>query len=224
VTSTGSILVVEDHELLAQTLTVALVAEGLDARAVACSSPAQLLADVDVARPALVLLDLDLGEGLGDGTCLIEPLVARGCAVLLVTACTDPVRIAVAVEAGAAGHVHKSCPLDELLADVREVLSGRSVLPDAVLLDLMSHLRRHRLDEESRLRPFARLSPREQQVLRALAEGQSVGAIAELWVVSPATVRSQVRGVLTKLGVGTQLAAVALARRSRWLDPGPSGQ
>jgi DNA-binding NarL/FixJ family response regulator len=47
-------------------------------------------------------------------------------------------------------------------------------------------------------------------------------AVAAGWVLSEATVRTQVRGVLTKLGVTTQLAAVALARRTGWLsDLGP---
>ena len=66
--------------------------------------------------------------------------------------------------------------------------------------------------------PFERLSSRETQVLQALADGRSVAEIARDWVVSEATVRTQVRAVLTKLGVTSQLAAVAAARRAGWLS------
>jgi DNA-binding NarL/FixJ family response regulator len=54
-------------------------------------------------------------------------------------------------------------------------------------------------------------------VLRELATGRGVGAIASSWCVSEATVRSQVRAVLTKLDVGSQLEAVAMAHGSGWL-------
>jgi len=53
-------------------------------------------------------------------------------------------------------------------------------------------------------------------VLDRLIDGEDARAIAVRWTVSEATVRSQIRGVLTKLGVGSQLAAVAVARRARW--------
>ena len=53
-------------------------------------------------------------------------------------------------------------------------------------------------------------------MLRSLGDGHSVAAIARRCYVAEATVRSQVRGVLTKLGVGSQLEAVALARRAGW--------
>ena len=68
--------------------------------------------------------------------------------------------------------------------------------------------------------PFDRLTSREQQVLHALADGRSVACIAEDWFVSEATVRSQVRGVLLKLGVSSQLEAVARATKAGWLNAG----
>ena len=55
-------------------------------------------------------------------------------------------------------------------------------------------------------------------MLHALAAGHSVGCIATAWFVSEATVRSQVRAILTKLGVSSQLEAVAAAHRQQWLE------
>ena len=61
-----------------------------------------------------------------------------------------------------------------------------------------------------------KLTARERQVLAALMEGKSCEVIADSWFVSLATVRTQIRAVLTKLGVGSQLAAISLAFRSGW--------
>lgn len=216
----SSVLIVEDHELLAETLRVALVAEGVAAELVRPESPQAILAAVAAVRPSLVLLDLDLGPQAGDGTALIGPIVASARAVLVVTGTTVRARIAAAVQAGASGYLLKSAPFDRLLSVVRDALAGRAVLSDAERFELLALLRNERADRLARLASFNRLTTREQQVLRALAEGLNVETIARRSVVSPATVRTQVRGILTKLEVGTQLAAVARARQSGWLDVG----
>lgn len=213
-------LLVEDHELLAQTLKVALASEGIATELVAPTSAQAVLSVVDKRRPSLVLLDLELGSPIGDGGALVRPIVTLGSAVLVVTGVTDLTRVAAAVEAGVVGYVAKSAPFDHLLEVIRESLAGRPVLGEAERFELLALLRRRRAGDETRLAPFRRLTPREKQVLRALAEGHSVEAIAQRWVVSSATVRTQVRGILTKLDVGTQLAAVARARQSGWLDTG----
>jgi len=64
--------------------------------------------------------------------------------------------------------------------------------------------------------PFEQLTGRERVVLGALMDGASAGEIAKASFVSMATVRSQIRSILEKLGVHSQVAAVALAHRSRW--------
>ncbi len=65
---------------------------------------------------------------------------------------------------------------------------------------------------------FEQLTPREAEVLRHLAAGLPAAAIASSSHVSEATVRTQIRAVLSKLGVQSQLQAVAVARRAGWLD------
>lgn len=213
-----SVVLVEDHALLAQSLGIALHAEGYDVTVPPVHDPDQLLADVLAARPDVVLLDLDLGEGGGDGSDLVAPLTQAGARVVIVSGVTDPLRIAGAVEAGAVGHVRKSRPIEELMSATARVAAGEPLLGADERHRLLTQLRRDRASRAERDRPFAQLTPREAQVLRALADGHSVDAIAHEWVVSEATVRSQVRGVLTKLGVSSQLAAVAMARRAGWLD------
>ncbi len=214
------VLIVEDHELLAQSLGLALDAEGFRVTVALLTDPAELMARVAADPPALVLLDLDLGERFGDGTRLIPELLATGTRVLVVTGVTDRTRVAAAVEAGAIGYLPKSQPFDDLLDTIRAAVAGEPVLSDAERHDLLAGLRRWRAADRETRKPFERLTPRESQVLAALGNGQSVDTIAKEWVVSEATVRTQVRGVLTKLGVNSQLAAVAMARHAGWLSAG----
>jgi DNA-binding NarL/FixJ family response regulator len=210
------VLIVEDHTLLAQSLSLALRAEGFAVEIAALTDRAQLLAEVSADAPALVLLDLELGE-LGDGTELVAPLVAAGSRVLVVTGTVDRDRVAATVEAGAVGFVNKSAPFDVLLGLVMRAAAGDAVLDPAERADLLVELRRRRAEQARLTAPLQRLSERERHVLVGLGEGKSVDTIARESFVSEATVRTQVRAVLTKLDVSSQLAAVAKARRAGWL-------
>jgi two-component system nitrate/nitrite response regulator NarL len=210
------VLIVEDHTLLAQSLSLALRAEGFAVEIAALTDRAQLLAEVSADAPALVLLDLELGE-LGDGTELVAPLVAAGSRVLVVTGAVDRCRVAATVEAGAVGFVNKSAPFDVLLELVMRAAAGDAVLDPAERADLLTELRRRRAEQARLTAPLQRLSERERHVLVGLGEGKSVDTIARESFVSEATVRTQVRAVLTKLDVSSQLAAVAKARRAGWL-------
>jgi DNA-binding NarL/FixJ family response regulator len=210
------VLIVEDHELLAQSVGLALAGEGCEVRLSGLRGMEEVLAEADDHAPHVVLLDLDLGGELGDGAGLIAPLRSRGAHVVVVTGTTVPARHGLCVEQGAMAVLSKSTPYSELVHAVQGAAEGRSSLRDDRRQELLAALRRARAEERDRLAPFERLSPRERQVLACLLEGLSAEAIAQQWVVSEATVRSQIRGVLTKLEVGSQLAAVAAARRAGW--------
>ena len=210
------VAIVEDHRLLAHSVGLALRAEGLDVVTADLSGEDALLQSLAPSSDLLVLLDLDLGEPLVDGVRLIPVLRARDARVLVVTGTTERLRIAAAVEAGAIGYVAKLEPFDVLLARVLQAVRGEQVLDECERHELLASLRAARKDTQQRLAPFRQLTPKETRVLDELARGKSVESIAAEWVVSEATVRTQVRGVLTKLDVRSQLAAVAKARAAGW--------
>jgi DNA-binding NarL/FixJ family response regulator len=211
------IVIVEDHRLLAETVGLALQVEGHDVAVADLENELSLLGSVAPDERTLVLLDLDLGA-LGDATRLIPTFVQAGAAVLVVTGARDRVRLAATLEAGAVGFVAKDAPFDKLLAAIQRAARDESVLDPNDRYQLLAELRGHRTSERQLHAPFESLTTRERQVLEALAQGKSVEAIATEWVVSPATVRTQVRGILTKLDVNSQLAAVAKARAAGVLD------
>jgi DNA-binding NarL/FixJ family response regulator len=211
-----SVLIVEDHRLLAQSLSFALTAEGFGVTVAELAAPEGVL-DAFIQSPAdIVLLDLDLGGAIGDGAALVAPLRDGGARVLVVTGSTDRPRLATCLEQGAVGVLPKSMPYEQLVDAVMDIAAGRPVMKDADRHALLTELRTWRARQREDFSPFQNLTVRESQVLEALMDGQGCEAIASAWFVSEATVRTQIRGVLTKLGVTSQLAAAAQAQRVGW--------
>ncbi|HET7070464.1 MAG TPA: response regulator transcription factor [Nocardioides sp.] len=211
------VLIVDDQRLLVDSLSLALRLEGLDPLVASVADAAGLVELVQADPPALVLLDLDLGGALGDGTDLVAPCVAAGARVLVLTGTTDELWMAAALEQGACAAIDKGIPFDDLLGLVLSAAHGETLMEPSERERLLHHLHAHRASRARDLAPFESLTPREQQVLRALSLGQTVSHIAEAWVVSESTVRSQVHAVLSKLDVRSQLEAVAAATRVGWL-------
>lgn len=216
----GTVLIVDDHELLAQSLAWALRAEAFEVAVVRPGSREAILEAAAVHQPEVVLLDLELGGPVGSALPLVAPLRDRGTLVVMLTGVTDRVRLAECLEAGAAGLLPKSAAFETLVDSVREVVELGSLMSAHRRSDLLAELRAQRLERARRLAPFQRLTRREQEVLRALIEGLAAETIATRSYVSLATVRSQIRAILHKLGVNSQLEAVALARREGWPVPG----
>jgi DNA-binding NarL/FixJ family response regulator len=215
------IAVVEDHALLAQSLRFTLGAEGADVRVVDLTSPGAVLADCLSQRPAVVLLDLDLGSLAGDGTALIAPLAESGAAVLVLTGSTDSARLGRCFEVGASGVIEKTEELDVLVEQVRRAAAGEHVGSDQRRHDLLVETRHQRETRQKQLAPFDSLTERESDVLAALLRGRQVQQISRDLFVSTATVRTHVRGILQKLDVRSQLAAVAQAREAGWQSAAP---
>lgn len=213
------LLIVEDHELLSGTLALALRQRGLEVEVVNGPNGQAVVDRAAELAPVLVLLDLDLGPALGNGVDLVRPLVHAGARVVIMSGDSSRPRLGACVEAGASGIVPKASKFDELVAAVERSAEGGDLLPEAERQGLLAELRESRRASHERLAPFARLTPREQAVLARLIAGESAETIAERSYVSLATVRSQIRAILLKLGVNSQLAAVALARESGWTPP-----
>lgn len=208
-------LIVDDHELLAESLRVMLTAEGFEVVLPAVDF-ASVYAAAEAAPPDVVLLDLDLGPQGGDGGALVESLAVGSARVVVLTGTSDQTRIAACLESGACGYLPKSTPLDALIEAVRVLAAGGSILSDAERQDRLAALRRARTMRVQELAPFDQLTNRERYVLAQVIDGRSAIEIAASSYVSEATVRTQIRAILTKLGVRSQLAAVALARRAGW--------
>jgi DNA-binding NarL/FixJ family response regulator len=174
-----------------------------------------VLAAAENFGPVVALVDSEL-TGTSTSLSLIRKLDEMGVAVVMLTGTDEPERYALCLEAGAVGIFDKSRALEDLMALLTDAAMGRSVLQPASRDALLAVVRSQREEAERRLAPFRTLTNREQAVLAALMDGKTAEVIAKEHNVSVATIRSQIRAVLQKLSVKSQLAAVALAIRADW--------
>jgi two-component system nitrate/nitrite response regulator NarL len=215
------VLIIDDHALFAECLELALGLNGYDVRRLPvdddCTAET-LLAGVVRARPRIVLLDLDLG-GAGDGDRLIGPMVNAGVHVIVVTAVTDRARWGESLGYGARTVLSKSQPLDDILSTVRRVDQGFPVIDRADRDELIAYWHEQGVERVALQHRLGLLTPREEAVLGELVRGRNVREIAMRSFVAEATVRSQVKSILAKLEVSSQLAAVGIATTAGWRAP-----
>jgi two-component system, NarL family, nitrate/nitrite response regulator NarL len=214
------ITIVENHELFAEALDVALTLEGHRVERVSIGEDGpptgNLFEAILRSRPQVVLLDLELGATTSAAR-VVQPLAAAEIAVVVVTGSTDRARWGEALFHGACTVLPKSARLNTVLATIRQIGEGRRVLQHEDrdrLLACFHEQRELALDRRARLES---LTVREREILEHLTDGHQVREIARESFVSEATVRTQVKSILAKLGVSSQLAAVSLVLRpDRW--------
>jgi two-component system nitrate/nitrite response regulator NarL len=216
------VVIVDDHVLVAEALELALDVEGYDVRRVEVPeepAPARtLIGTIARLHPQVVLLNLDLGP-YGDGAPLVAPLAEYGVDVVVLTGLTDRIRWGEVLAAGARTVLSKSQPLHDILATVRRINQGLPVIDRSDRDAMVAAWVQHRDDHGVATERIGLLTSREQVVLGHLMAGRPVREIAARGVVSEATVRTQVKSILNKLGVSSQLAAVGLAHRIGWSAP-----
>jgi DNA-binding NarL/FixJ family response regulator len=219
---TARVLIVEDHGLVAIALQLGLSARGWDVETTDGPTASDVIEHARRFEPQVVLLDIGLGEKVGNGIDLIAPLLATGAHVVMLTAETRRFVLAACLEKGAAGWLGKNVFPDEVVNTLNDVLDGTPLIGCAARAALIDELRIERAGQRKALSPFERLTARERDVLAALVDGLSAEEIAENQFVALTTVRSQIRAVLQKLGVRSQLAAVAHANRVGWRPDRPA--
>lgn len=206
------VLIIEDHHLLGQVLCAALAEEGYTAEATDGSEMADVLSDV--VPGTVVLLDLQLADGQ-DGSALVAPLRELGASVLILTGSPDVAAMGRALDAGALDVLDKAMPFAHLVAAVAEVATGAYVGDAARRHAIVRAAHERQRSGDAAAAVLARLTTREREVLDELCRGRSAEEVAGDDHVSIATVRAQIRSVLTKLEVRSQLAAVARAHQLR---------
>ena len=212
------ILLVEDHTSLRQAVASLFDREPgftIVGQAGSLAEARTMLDGVDVA-----IVDLDLSDGYG-GDLIKEMRDANPHAMALVlSAYSDRANVAQAVESGAAGVLHKSAGIEEVVEAVRRLRAGETLLPVEKIVELLRFAGSRREQEYEARQAIARLTPREKQVLDALADGLDGKEIAERLQVSIPTERNHMASILAKLGVHSRLQALVFALRHGLVDVG----
>ncbi|WP_068322662.1 response regulator transcription factor [Janibacter terrae] len=208
------VLVVDDHPVVRNGLTALLAGLPWVARTVEAESVVSALDVAGQHAPSLAVVDLGLPDG--DGIDLTRRLRALlpdvRVLVLTMTSSGDSARAALG--AGASGYVLKETAPDVLLGALRTVADGGLVLgPDVGSGELLGEGTKGGVPA-----PFARLSPRELQLVRLVAAGRSNAEIARRMSLADKTVRNQVSSVLSRTGAADRLQLALLARETGLVD------
>jgi two-component system, NarL family, nitrate/nitrite response regulator NarL len=203
------LLLVDDHAAFRQALAFMLDREP-DFTVVAQAGTAAEAQAVDRGWE-VALADLGLPDG--GGAALVERLADRG-AVVVLTASSSAGEHAAAYEAGAAGVVSKAAAMSDIIDAVRTVASGESLVDPGELVEILREARRYRQQKRESEELKQRLTPREREVLQALANGKSNREIAEALYISVETQRTHMVNILNKLGAHSQLQALVVAVRN----------
>ncbi|NUS05299.1 MAG: response regulator transcription factor [Nonomuraea sp.] len=201
------LLLCDDHVVVRAGLRALLSsADGIEVVGEAGSGD-EALAMAARTHPDVVLMDLQLGDGMDGVTATRKLTAGEGPRVLVLTMFDTDADITRAIEAGATGYLLKAEHPDELFTAIHSAASGRTALSAPVADRLLARMRS----------PRPALSEREQEILGYLARGLGNRAIGRALFISEATVKTHLGRIYGKLGVETRAGAVAVAKERRLL-------
>jgi len=194
-------MLVDDHRIMLEGLAVLLGSAG-DIEVVAqASDGATALALFETARPDVSIVDLRMRPMNGvELTEAMRRLVPDAKVILLTTYDTDA-EIFLGFRAGIATYLLKDIDSVHLLASIRSVAAGERIIPPEIAVKLAEHI------------AADNLTPRQDEVLRHVAEGKSNLEIAETIFISEGTVKAHVRAILRKLGARDRTQAMMIAMK-----------
>ena len=204
-----SVMVVDDEALVRSGLEL-ILGSADDVEVVATTDGVHAVEVARRTRPDVMLLDVRMPQV--DGLAVLRELAAWAArpAVAMLTTFDSDEFIAQALSGGAAGFLLKDTEPDQLLAAVRTLAAGGSVLSPAVTRTVINGY----LDGSARPADVARIkamSQREREVLRLMGLGLSNADIARRMHLSTATVKDYVSAVLVRLGVANRVQAAIVA-------------
>jgi NarL family two-component system response regulator LiaR len=208
------VLLVDDHRMFGEALTRLLEVDHGVQMLGALQRAEDALEFCREHKPDVVLMDLDLpGKDGIEATKLLKK-VSPETKVVIITALQQPEVVARAIEAGACGYVLKTRAPDELVSVIRRAASGEIVMSPSDILSVLANIQRARFARSEVSTAIQQLTSREVEILHVLATGKSTaGEVARELFISPLTVQSHVKSILSKLGVHSKLEAVTFALR-----------
>lgn len=211
------VLLVDDHQLLTDSLARILAAEP-DIEVVGVAGTVAEARRLARQRMDVVLMDYRLPDGTGAEATRIVKGQWPGARVVMLTAITDDETVLESIQAGADGYLTKDRAVDDVVDAVRRAKAGDTLLPRSVIVGIAQRVAeaKDRRPDRPAIEP---LTGRELEVLRALAEGRSSADISEQLSISRNTLRTHVQNIMSKLHVHSKLEAVTVGLRYRIIDP-----
>ncbi len=215
------VMICDDHALFRRGLVMVLESEdGIEVVGEA-EDGEQAIARVEDLAPDVVLMDVRMPRvsGIEATRAIAERMPAAK--ILMLTVSDEEEDLYDAIKAGATGYLLKEISIEEVATAIRAVVGGQSLISPSMASKLLTEFTSltKRADERQAV-PTPRLTDRELEVLKLVAEGMSNREIAVELFISENTVKNHVRNILEKLHLHSRMEAVVYAVREKLLDLG----
>jgi two-component system response regulator DevR len=204
------VFLLDDHEIVRRGVRELIDAE-TDMEVVGEASNAdEAYGRIPATTPHVAVLDVRLGEGVGDGIDVCREIRSRHpeIACIMLTSFSDDDAVYAAIMAGAAGYVLKQVRGTDIIDGIRHVSEGHSLLDPSVTARVLDRLR-HKDDVDE----LSALTAQERRILDLIAEGLTNRQIGERMFLAEKTIKNYVSNIFTKLGMSRRTEVAVYAAR-----------
>ncbi|MBA2463904.1 MAG: response regulator transcription factor [Nocardioidaceae bacterium] len=211
------VVVVDDQELFRRGLTMLLGVED-DIEVVGEAGDGVAATELAAATvPDVILMDVRMPKRSGIEACLAIKEVAPTARIIMLTVSDEEADLYDAVKNGASGYLLKDSSIDEVAQAIRVVADGQSLISPSMAIKLLDEFKQMSRADRQQV-PTPRLTERELEVLKLVAQGLNNREIAKRLFISENTVKNHVRNILEKLQLHSRMEAVMYAVREKLLD------
>ncbi|HEY0643826.1 MAG TPA: response regulator transcription factor [Nocardioides sp.] len=211
------VAVVDDQELFRRGLTMLLGVED-DIEVVGEAGDGVAATDLAASTvPDVILMDVRMPKRSGIEACVAIKDVAPTARIIMLTVSDEEADLYDAVKNGASGYLLKDSSLDEVAQAIRVVADGQSLISPSMAIKLLDEFKQMSRTDRQQV-PSPRLTDRELEVLKLVAQGLNNREIAKRLFISENTVKNHVRNILEKLQLHSRMEAVMYAVREKLLD------
>lgn len=207
------VFLLDDHEVVRQGLRALLESTGSIEVVGEAGTAAEAAARIPALHPDVAVLDARLPDGSGIEVCRTVRAVDPSIRALILTSYDDDEALFAAIMAGAAGYVLKDVKGLDLVAAIRQVADGNSLIDPALTARVLERVR----NGPATAPELADLTEQELKLLALIAEGLTNRQIGERMFLAEKTVKNYVSSILAKLGLERRTQAAVLA--SKLLGP-----
>ena len=207
-----SLLLVDDHRMVRESLKKAYIERGFDVIA-DTGSGEEAVALCQQHQPQLVVTDIAMPGLDGIDTCEQITRLCPQTRVIILTMYGDEDSLARAIRAGASGFLLKDCSIDELMTATRLAAAGETVIAPQLKPHLLAQVRRPTSGGTDTTTAGHRITPRETEVLQMIADGHSTPEVAERLFISQKTVKNHLASIYQKLDARDRTQAVLASVR-----------
>ena len=211
------VAVVDDQELFRRGLTMLLGVED-DIEVVGEAGDGVAATELAAtAVPDVILMDVRMPKRSGIEACVAIKDVAPTARIIMLTVSDEEADLYDAVKNGASGYLLKDSSIDEVAQAIRVVADGQSLISPSMAIKLLDEFKQMSRTDRQQV-PSPRLTDRELEVLKLVAQGLNNREIAKRLFISENTVKNHVRNILEKLQLHSRMEAVMYAVREKLHD------